>query len=646
MRIQLLAAWAALIWAQAALPVQAQTLLDETNTIVAPAAPSAVLREFEVAIAGTYELRVTDLGVPAALINARAAILRDGAIVRELALTAAEASITFDATPGAYSLSIVGAPGDPGVGTIGARLRRGTDTPVVDVAETIEVPNPPPPPTRKQLDTTFRVFDAGVHSVTLSDLGFPAPLAAARLSVVRSGGGALDAQLGAPGVAMFDATPGDYRLFVIADADAAELAGVAHVAVTTAAGTPIYRRMLPAGRVETLGGGLLAAGAHTLVATDLQIPQALSALRVATTSEGALVARLDAPGSVEFTTTGAGHDVLAVAKPTANGSGSYTAELRRAGAPALSFVASVSDGDAAGATTLTGVVATAGSHRLRVTDFAFPQGFTGLRTTVTQGGVSVANLDTPGMLDVNLQAGAVKVLVFGVANTAGNGMYGVELRPVSGSDGTVVEATRGVGSAFDARQFVVTTAGRYRIIADDLEFPQRFAGLDAVITRGPEVVGSFFGGGSFIFNATPGSYFINFIAKPGAQSGGAGTYRMRVAGAPNLPTLTLSANPETVTVGRATQLTWSSTDTTQCVASGAWSGAKTASGNETTAVLSAQTTFTLDCTGPGGTASKQVVVGVSQPPAGGGGGGGAMSETMLLALLAAAVLREWHRSRR
>ena len=86
MSIQVLVACASLL-----LPVsvlQAQTLLDETGIIVAPTAPSAVLREFEVVTAGTYELTITDFAVPGALTGRRAAVLRDGVIVRLLELEA------------------------------------------------------------------------------------------------------------------------------------------------------------------------------------------------------------------------------------------------------------------------------------------------------------------------------------------------------------------------------------------------------------------------------------------------------------------------------------------------------------------------------------------------------------------------------
>jgi hypothetical protein len=312
----------------------------------------------------------------------------------------------------------------------------------------------------------------------------------------------------------------------------------------------------------------------------------------------------------------------------------------------LNFVSTASDGASSGASTLSGTVATAGTYRLRLTDFAFPQGLSALRAVVTQNGVSKTTLAAPGAADVDLQAGAVNVLVFAQANQTGNGIYGVELKPATGAGAALVEGTRGVGTAFVSKEFSVSTAGRFQVFADDLEFPERFAGFDAVITRGPDVIGSFFGGGSFIFSATPGNYFINFIVKPGATANGAGTYRMRVASAPNIPTVSLNADSTRVDAGGAARLTWSSTDASACTASGAWSGTKAASGNEVTVALSTQSTFTLECTGKGGSSCTGITVNVNAPSAGGGGGGGGrMSETFLLVLLAAAAIRHATRAR-
>lgn len=624
--------------------LQAQTLLDETSVIVAPTAPSAVLREFEVMTAGTYEITLTDFGVPGTLSAERAAVLRDGVIVRQFELgDAASASFTFDATAGEYALSIVATPGAAGIGTLGARVRRGSELPLLEFTATISAPNPPPPETQHVLNTAFAVSEAGQYRVTLSDLAFPQALAGLRLTVIPEGGAPV-VTLAAAGEALFNAVPGNYRLFAIADADPTAIAGVYFVDVrgVNSAGS-IYRRVLPVGRVTELGGRQLVAGTYTLTGADLEFPTPLAALKFAVTSQGQLKARLDAAGTVDFTADAASHEMFAAAVPGGGASGSYTVDLNRGGSPAAAFVNTVSDGASAGASTFTGTVSTAGTYRLRLTDFAFPQGFTGLRAKVTQAGVSSASIASTGTVDVALVAGTVNVLVFGQANTSSNGIYGVELRPTSGTGAAVIEGTRGVGTAFGAWQFSVNTAGRYQVIADDLEFPARFAGLDAVVTRGPDIIGSFFGGGSFMFSATPGNYFINFIARPGAQSGGAGTVRVRVATAPSLPTVTLTAEPARVASGGTTRLTWSSTNATQCTASGAWSGTKPATGNESTAAISSASTFNLDCVGPGGTSNAQLVVTVNAPNAGGGGGGGGgrLGGVFLLALLAAAALRAY-----
>ena len=84
---------------------------------------------------------------------------------------------------------------------------------------------------------------------------------------------------------------------------------------------------------------------------------------------------------------------------------------------------------------------------------------------------------------------------------------------------------------------------------------------------------------------------------------------------PPVPVVTLSASPTSVTAGGTTALTWSSTDATSCAASGAWSGTRTTAGSENSAALSTSpSAFTLTCTGPGGQASRTVNVTVTSPP--------------------------------
>ncbi len=81
-----------------------------------------------------------------------------------------------------------------------------------------------------------------------------------------------------------------------------------------------------------------------------------------------------------------------------------------------------------------------------------------------------------------------------------------------------------------------------------------------------------------------------------------------------LPVVSLQATPSQVDAGGSSQLTWSSTHATSCVATGGWSGGRAVAGSASTGSLANTTQFGLSCTGPGGTASATTTVIVQQPP--------------------------------
>ncbi len=83
---------------------------------------------------------------------------------------------------------------------------------------------------------------------------------------------------------------------------------------------------------------------------------------------------------------------------------------------------------------------------------------------------------------------------------------------------------------------------------------------------------------------------------------------------PAPPTLTLSAATTTVPYNGSTTLTWSSNNTTSCTASNAWTGTKNTSGSQTTGQLTSGKTYTLTCTGPGGSISRTVSITVGSAP--------------------------------
>ena len=81
---------------------------------------------------------------------------------------------------------------------------------------------------------------------------------------------------------------------------------------------------------------------------------------------------------------------------------------------------------------------------------------------------------------------------------------------------------------------------------------------------------------------------------------------------PAEPTVALSANPTTISVGESAVLSWTSTNATSCTAHEGWSGTKSTSGSASVSPTQT-TTYQLDCTGAGGDAIDSVTVTVNQP---------------------------------
>ncbi|MBL6751001.1 MAG: hypothetical protein ISP90_10790 [Nevskia sp.] len=113
----------------------------------------------------------------------------------------------------------------------------------------------------------------------------------------------------------------------------------------------------------------------------------------------------------------------------------------------------------------------------------------------------------------------------------------------------------------------------------------------------------------------------------GAGGSASASASVSVAAAPP-PTVSITANPAAITVGDSTTLSWTSTNATSCTASGSWSGAQATSGTQHEAPAAAGTaSYTLSCSGPGGTIAAAATVTVAAPRTSGGssgdsGGGG------------------------
>ena len=93
-------------------------------------------------------------------------------------------------------------------------------------------------------------------------------------------------------------------------------------------------------------------------------------------------------------------------------------------------------------------------------------------------------------------------------------------------------------------------------------------------------------------------------------SGGSATQTATVSVKSAAPSVSITATPSTVANGASSALRWSAANATSCVASGAWSGSKATNGTQSTGALSANATYTLSCSGPGGSAAQSATVSI------------------------------------
>jgi hypothetical protein len=79
------------------------------------------------------------------------------------------------------------------------------------------------------------------------------------------------------------------------------------------------------------------------------------------------------------------------------------------------------------------------------------------------------------------------------------------------------------------------------------------------------------------------------------------------------PLVSLSSSPATIERGQTATLNWTSSNVTDCTASGGWGGSQVLSGSAKI-TPTVTTSYTLSCSGSGGSVSDSVTVTVNDPP--------------------------------
>ena len=554
-------------------------------------------------------------------------------------LNAAEVGHRFTTTAGTHFVRVVGIPSTASrSGSFGVEIKAVSGGATVFQSVELLSLSAADVQGRAVIAENFTAPAAGNYEVSLADLQLPQSLQTLTLAITRPGSTDVFT-MNAAGTQTFALQAAVYQIFVIGQAQSSPNAGLFSVTVRSiASGANVFTKTTPIGAVAALGTASTSAGAYNLTLSDFAFPAPLARSGVVISRDGTVAASLAAPGTVSFSAASGDYSVFAYASTTTGGS--YGVEVRPQVGAAI-FSTAQTAGGAPGAIPSFAYpidIVTAGAYRVRLSDFEFPGQLATLSLAASQNGALTNSISAPGSLDLNLTAGRVFLLVIANPAAAGGALFGLDIKPAAGGT-ALFETTQGVGSLFSVRKVSIATAGQYNVALQDLAFPRQFQDLAAVVTRGGERAESIFGGGSFGFSATPGDYFINFIAQGNlideqlSQTLRAGTYAMAVASAPAAPTITLTANPGQVRNGGTAQLTWSTQNATSCTASGGWTGSKAMQGSEQTAAITTSTAFKLTCTGAGGSTDQSVSVGISSSTS--TGGGGALEWLTLAALLCA-----------
>jgi hypothetical protein len=634
--------------------VKADVLLDKTTLIGSSSVAAPSEFSFTATTAQTLTLTLTDLQAPAAFSALQVGVTLGDALIGTASVdpTTHTASLAIPAATGNYTLRVIGTPDTTdGFGRFGVCIAPSTDATSCissySFSGNIQAPSTTSPAGTSTLSTSFTSTTAGQYTVTLTDDAFPVALQAIAGGVSQGSNPISAIGPGTTQITLAAAT--NYQLLIAAVADSGTQAGLYGIRITDPNGAAVFDHTLPVGilsSASTVENPI--AQALNLQLTDFAYPSPLVAVGSAVTQGSSVLASLTAAGTQNNFMAAAGPVEVWQYSVAGGQPGVYGLNLspfQSAGSASVASLLSVNQvvdpaGNSGGAFAFVVNLTAAGTNNLVLNDFQFPVAFQSLTATVAQNG-QVLQQSTNG--DFTAAAGPVIVLVSATPPASGEGIFGVTIQTSGAAPQILLDQTQAVGGVFNSQSINVGTASTYDVTLTDLGFPANFQNLALVVSQGSQVLGKIYGGGTFNFSSTPGTYVLTFVATPAAPQD-YGLYSVLIASSP--PTVSFTSGAASVVAGQTLQLTWTTQNATSCVASGSpnWTGSEPTSGT-LAIVVSASATLTLTCAGPGGTTAQSISVTATAAPAKSGGGGGAL-DPLLLTLLTMLFLASLTRVRR
>jgi hypothetical protein len=635
--------------ARAADPIAPTSRLVSLSTAPVPRELS-----FSVATAQDLIVTLTDLQYPAAMSKATVVVTQGDAIAGSASYSApaTSANVEILGAAGDFTMRVFGTPdANFSVGTFAACVAPKADPAnciqTASFSDNISVSGTANDPTLSTLSVPLTVTTGGGYTFNFTDLAFPLSLSSPPNLGLFQGATPVPGGQGFASGTTLSLNAGTYRLLVIAKADATAKSGLYGLTISGPPGVAaLFDEVVPVGAVQPSAFITNPSAQQlTLKVSDYGFPSPLASASVLLTSGGSALGTANAAaGAVQIAAPASGLKLWSYAAPGA-GSGTYNVDLS-AGSDALYSDARAvnTDGASGYAFAFTTPAVAAGTLQASAVDLQFPSSLSGLAFAVAQNGVVISQSPDAGALTFTASAAPVAILVNAQtpasSSATGNGLFDVNLQSGGASPSLLFDRTQAVGSTpalFDSQSLTLGTNGSFDATLTDLEFPARFDNLALVVSRGSEVLGKIFGGGTFTFAGSPGVYQVTFIATPAATEQ-YGLYALKTVVSP--PLVSLSSSVATVVAGESVKLSWSAAGADTCTASGGnWTGTKAVAATDEVVKVDETTTFTLACTGPGGTTSKSVSVTATPKPAAESGGGGAIDRSLLSFLVLLAGLR-------
>jgi len=624
----------------AAQSANAQDAIQFIETVSEPASPPPVSDTFFVSTAGDYTVTISDFGVPGTAVPPADNIylmLADPDANSIVANLSGDGTFNVTLAEGSYLATLIAAPDATSPrASVGVSVELASNGNVAyESVAAFDASEPLDNPTAIELD--FEAPAAGEYSFRVLDRGFPDGLATLNSIFIRGGVplGTLDES---GSIALLLDEGDDVGITVVATRSSASDRSLVTVDVSDATGVLLATTEQIGDWTEVVQEFVAVpeAGEWTLTVTDFSLPAALDGLRsIVLQTEPAATTPLPGSGSIAFDALPGEAVLLSAADSGAVGTAGYLLGPTD-GLPAvetvLAFEPETPIDDSFAAINGEFELTMAQTVTLSVVDFQFPAQFNTV-TALLIGPDGVAEtLDAPGTVAVPLNPGNYSVAAIGQLPAGGSGLLGVS---VSDSAELSLFEAFAAGGAIRSVEVTNEAENLLGLSLTDFRFPAAFQSLSVAVTRGTQLIGTSFGGGEFTFDAGTGEYALHIVALPDPGIGYS-TYAAAIGPAPRPPELTFSSSAASVPSGDSVTLTWDTNFSTTCVASDGWTGDKGSAGSEAIGDLTAETLFTLTCSGDGGSISSSVTVAVT--PAQRINGGGTSSPLLLVAGSVAALL--------